>query len=394
MAKITEYLEIYTKEYLLQTALKLVDNDVDTRQGSPVYDTLSIFCTKMADVIYELKTAVEQSYIQTATWEDMVDMRVAERGVTRYPSTQSERLGVFTYPDDTPANIPIGAIFCTIDSNKDNVVNFIVDRQYTVDNQPVAGSYILKCQKFGTVGNTYFGEILPISDVDTLGSATLTTIITPARDKEENESVKQRYFDTFEVDTFGGNIADYKRYIDENFSGVGQRQIYPRVQGSPYTIISCVDPSNQPISPEYQNTIKEQLDPENYYNNGNNTEGMGLGIVPIGHRVMVTTPIEQSINIGLTVIYQDNISIPAANDAITESIRNYIEQVQNEWQVGDGSYNLVVYYNRVLTAAINSFGVRNITSCTVNGGTTDITFTQSREQQIMPKLGTVTMTEA
>ena len=392
MAKITEYLEVFTKEYLLNTALNEVPDDVDKREGAIIYDALSICCDKLADTFMELKKIVEQGYIITATDDTAVDYRVAERGIYRYEATQAQRLGTFTYSDDTPANIQIGALFSTIDENKENVVNYEVVAPYIVDDIIIPGSYVLVCKTPGTVGNSYFGEILPLSDMDTLGSATLTTVLVPARDVEETEDVKKRYFATFNLEAFGGNIADYKKYM-ENFTGVGQTQIYPRVETDFNIILSCVDPTNQPISTEYQNTIKAELDPENYYNNGNNTSGMGLGVVPIGHKVVVTAPQTSDINVSLKVIIGQSAHLPTVIDNIETNLQNYITQVQDSWADGDGDYKTVIYYNQILATAISAEGVTNITECLVNGETQDITLEQNRTIQYIPKLGTVEVSE-
>ena len=390
MASITQYLEIYTKEYLLNMALQQVPADVDTRQGSIIYDTLAITCTKLADVFMEVKQIADQAYMPSATKKENIDYKAAERGVYRYKATKAERLGTFTYSDGTPATIPVGSLFCTIDENKENVVNFRVTGQYVVEDIAIVGSYVLECETEGTIGNSYFGEILPLTDMDTLGSATLTTVLTPARDEESNESVKQRYYDTFNIEAFGGNIADYKDYMSK-FTGVGQTQIYPRTNDDKRIILSCVDPSNQPISQEYQNTIRQTLDPENFYNNGNDTSGMGLGVVPIGHYPVVTTPGVLDINVDLQIVILPTSTLDSATEQIQANISNYITELQDSWDSGDGEYSVTVYYNRILALAEVSQGVANVASCTVNGGTANIELAQSRIQQTIPKLGTVTV---
>lgn len=393
MAKITEYLEVYTKEYLLNLALSEVPDDVAKEQGEIIFDTLAIVCNKFADVFMEVKKIVEQSYIQTATEDDFIDYRVAERGIERYQATKAERLGTFTYADGTAASVAIGSLFSTIDENKDNIVNFKVVSQYIVDDIVVPGSYVLECETGGTVGNIYYGEILPLSDMDTLGTATISTILTPARDREQNDSVKERYFATFNIEAFGGNLADYRQYMSQ-FSGVGQRQIYPRTAVDEDIVISCVDPSNQPISTQYQNTIKQTLDPENYYNNGNDTSGMGLGVIPMGHKVTVTAPKQTVIDVDLTVIKGNTAYLETVKNNIIANLTAYIKQVQDNWDDGDGEYETIIYYNQIVTAANSAEGVTNVDFCTVNGGTENITLTQTRTEQFIPVLGTVTIGEA
>lgn len=393
MADITQYLEVYTKDYLLDLALAQVSDDLDKRQGAIIYDTLAVVCAKLADTFVEVKQIVEQSYMRTATKDINIDYKAEERGITRYEATYAERLGTFTYPAGTPAVIAIGSLFSTIDENKANILTYKVVRPYTVDGAEIAGSYVLECETAGTKGNTYYGEILALSDMDTLGTATLSTVITPARDREENDSVKQRYYDTFNLEAFGGNIADYRQYMKE-FSGVGQTQIYPRTDVDEEIVLSCVDPSNQPISQDYQQTIEQTLDPENYYNNGNNTSGMGLGVVPIGHKVSVMAPQVSEINVELQVILTNTGYLPTVIENITANIESYIKQIQDSWADGSGQYTSIIYYNKILSSAIDAEGVTNIASCTINGGTEDIELAQSRTEQFIPKLGTLNVSEA
>lgn len=394
MSEISQYLEKYTPEYLLAQALESVPDDIDKREGAIIYDTLSIFCAKIADVFDEIAQQIDQDYIITATRKMNIAYRVAERGITWREATKSRRLGVFTYLDNTPAVVPINALFSTITDDKDDVVMYKVVEPYQTDSGTIKGSYVLECQTEGTIGNTYFGEILPISDMDTLGSATLTTVLVPARDEETIESVKQRYFDTFNADAFGGNISDYRKYMQENFTGVGQVQIYPRTQVNEKIVLSCVDPSNQSISQEYQNEIQQTLDPENYYNNGNNTEGMGLGVVPIGHKVIVMTPTEQYVDIELTqVIFVPGADVETVIYNIKLNISEYIKQVQNQWSSGQGEYSITIYHNRVLSAAINTDGIRNIGKCIINGKEEDLILAQTRDSQLMPKLNNVIVEE-
>lgn len=392
MAEISKHLEIYTKEYLLELALSEVPNDVDKRQGSIIYDALAICCGKIADVFMEVKQVVEQGYMRTATRDENIEYRAEERGIYRDEATFAQRLGTFTNLDGTPANVQIGSLFCTIDENKQNVLNYVVVSKYVVDGVEIAGSYVLECQTSGTKGNTYFGEILPLTDMGTLGSATLTTIIEPARDRESNESLKERYFATFNIEAFGGNIADYRRIMSK-FTGVGQTQIYPRTKEDEEIVLSCVDPSNQPISTDYINEVQQTLDPENYYNNGNDTRGMGLGEVPMGHIVAVTTPEVFPINITIDAILANTAYYETVVQNIQTNLQAYINQVQKLWDDGDGEYSLTVYYNQVVVAASTADGVVNVNDCKINGGEANITLPQNKTKQLMPILGTVTVSE-
>ena len=113
---------------------------------------------------------------------------------------------------------------------------------------------------------------------------------------------------------------------------------------------------------------------------------MGLGTAPIGHVVQVTAPEVFDLDIELEVILGNTAYLPTVEQSITENLENYIKLIQDQWDDGEGEYELIVYYNQVVSYAITAPGVLNVASCKLNGDTKDINIPQSKQLQYMPKL--------
>ena len=79
--------------------------------------------------------------------------------------------------------------------------------------------YLMMCETTGSKGNQT-GNLIPITDIEGLTIAKIVGIATYGTDTEDTEKFRDRYFDTILNPPFGGNRADYKRYI-RSINGVG-----------------------------------------------------------------------------------------------------------------------------------------------------------------------------
>ena len=82
---------------------------------------------------------------------------------------------------------------------------------------------------------------------------------------------------------------------------------------------------------------------------------------------------------------------------IEDALNAYLLSVRQGWDVNvsasDVAYAADVYIARVTAAIVGVTGVVNATGITLNGGTSDLTLTQSGTTQQVPVLGTVTLSE-
>ena len=75
--------------------------------------------------------------------------------------------------------------------------------------------YRAACEESGTGPNGLTGELTAIDHVDELETAEIKEILINGADDETRDSLYTRYLQSFSMESFGGNIAQYKEHGDE-----------------------------------------------------------------------------------------------------------------------------------------------------------------------------------
>jgi uncharacterized phage protein gp47/JayE len=375
MAELGKYLEQFTYEELLRTALARVPDELDKRQGSIIYDALAPACYVLAEAYLNMRQIYNDTYVESATG-DYLERRVYERGITRNTATKAMRRGVFQDAAGAPVAVVPGTRFSSMGN---------VTYTYVVMNELAAGEYELQCEQPGTGGNGYIGDILPITYIAPLAVARLTDIIIPGEDIETDEDLRARYLEEIGVPAFAGNIAAYDKML-KGISGVGEVQVYPVWDGGGTVKLSVVDSTFAPANPAFLDILQATIDPENF-------SGEGMGLAPIGHKVTVTAPAGLAVDVTATVTLKEGSTLAAAQAEAAEEIRIYIESVAKAWGTPDAlnNYRASIYTAQIAAAILRSPSVGNATSVLVNGSADDLMLTQSAELQQIPLIGTVTL---
>lgn len=383
-----EYLDRYTYEYLLEQSLSHVPNTLDKREGSIIFDAIAPICYEFAEMYMQLKRIIQQTYVMTAN-EDFLDLRVQEQGLTRYDASYATKKAFFTNNSGQPMTIPIGSRFSTIADSE--AVNYEVTAQYRNElNILVPGTYILTCESLGTIGNSYTGNLLPITYIAGLSTALMQETIIPARDRETDQELVSRYMTRVNYKSFGGNIAQYREMVME-IDGVGQLQVYPVWDGGGTVKLSVVDAEYNPISPSFIIELENIIDPED----SNNENGTGLGLAPIGHKVTVATPTQITVDIQAEVALRPGYTIETIQPLVEEKIEEYILEVRQQWAIADeyNNYFSSIYIARINAAMLTIPAIINVTNTEINGTAADLTLQQTPLVQELPTLGEVTLSE-
>ena len=380
---IGDYLQQYTFEYLMEQALSRVPDTIDKREGSIIYDALAPACYELSEYYMRLKKILQDTYAETASGQ-YLDLRVAEHGIVRFQATHAVKKGVFETENGNPIEIAIGSRFSTISDTR--AINYTVTAPFLDNGVAVMGSYQLTCEELGTIGNSYVGNLIPISYIQGLSSAVMTDLIIPARDIETDEQLRERYFLSLKDKPFGGNIAQYKEEL-KNIDGVGDAQIYPAWDGGGTVKVSVVDASFDPISSHFKDIIQEMIDPP--------PQGEGLGLAPIGHKVTVVAPSELTINIETTLVLMTGYTKNQVTGPITDALEQYLLDIRRNWGVGDefNQYVVGVYISRINAAILNVPGIANVTNTKINSIANDLLLTENAQLQELPVLGVVTLND-
>lgn len=369
-----------TYQNLLQTMLAQVPATYDKRDTAPIPTALGPAAWVLEGFYITLNQVQQQAFVQTAVGEAL-DMLAVLGGITRNQASAAVLLGVFN------AEVPIGSRFSTI--NGSNSINFTATATATVED-PQEGSYYyqMTAETPGTIGNEYTGPILPITVINGLTSAQLTDILVPGDDTETDDEFRTRLITALTDRPFAGNIASYRENILA-IDGVGAVQVYPTWNGGGTVACSILGADYLPASEQLIENVQNAIDPP--------TSGLGLGLAPIGAQVTITTPSEVTVNVTATVTLASGYAIGQVQAPIETAIGNYLATVRQNWSTNTSSTSVVyaadVYVSQVVAAIVGVTGVVNATNVQLNGGTADLTLTQTGASQQVPVLGTVTLSE-
>ncbi|WP_318709870.1 baseplate J/gp47 family protein [Candidatus Acetatifactor stercoripullorum] len=375
-----------TYEVILERMLDRVSDQLDKRPSSLIYDTHSSTAIELQILYIELEYLIKNSYGDTAAREFLV-MLCKDRGITPESATNAVLKGEFTPTDIdvTGQRFNIGSL------------------NYVVTEQIAPGQYQVMCETAGVIGNQYLGQMIPMEYIDGLETATLTEVLVPGEDEEETEALRQRYFDSFNEQAFGGNRAAYLEAV-RKIDGVGDVKVTRVWNGDirPAEMIPGIKVQT------WYNSIKDTLDTEvkawletvyeaakekkltvggtvlvtvvNSLDYGEassvllesiQTEldpvqnaGEGYGLAPIGHVVSVKSAETVAVYVTTTVTFEEGSNWTNTKTAIEEVIKAYLLELRQEW--AESSY-LIVRVSQLETRILGVKGVIDITNTKING---------------------------
>lgn len=413
------YSENNTFEKILNRMLEQdVLTNVDKRVGSIIYDALAPCAMELANAYMMIDILEEQTYLMTATGANL-DKRVYDYGISRMPASQALRIGEFkgwqvdsqgeyvysydyvgenqgdyAYDSETQTYVYVG-------ENQGDYVKgdkILVDidipegsRFAVPDNESVIFKYvgvtdgykILECEAAGSGGNEYLGTILPITPINGLIEAKIISTYKYGEDEESDEDLRKRTKEYLNYMPYGGNIADYIEKVNA-IDGVGNTKVFPAWQYNGSVLLSVVDPTFNPISNEFAAYLKNLIDPEE-------ESGQGIGIAPIGHFVTITTPVEETVDVELTLETTVDAEIGEVHQQVEEIIAAYFNSVRKQFAQ---DVRLALYRSRIIELILQGVPeVINVTDVLLNNADADIVYTDEGQigMQYLPKLGEVTI---
>lgn len=331
--------ENVTFEVILQRMLDRVPDTMDKREGSIIYDALAPAAIELQDLYLQFDQLLQDTFAETASREYLI-RRAAERGITPYPASNASLKA-----ESTPASldIAIGSRFSLNDLN------------YVITSKIQDGEYVVQCEEAGANGNKYFGSLIPINYIEGLETIEITELLIPGEDEESDDSIRERYFDTFDTKPFGGNIADYIQKTNA-ISGVGSTKVTPVWKGGGTVLLTILNSEFSKASSTLVKTVQEEIDPD--------PQGQGYGIAPIGHTVTVRTADDVTININTKITFQEGYNWNGLKSAITDAMNAYLLEIRTAWANETAS---VVRISQIETRILNIQGVIDVSGTKING---------------------------
>ena len=361
--------------------------DVDKRVGSIIYDALAPVCLELAEAYVKMDILEEQTYLMTATGNNL-DKRVYDYGISRRKATRALRIGEFKqYKVDSQGNYVLDENNqkILIDMEIETGIRFSIPENAEITYEYIGktdGYKILECEQLGTQGNEHLGTILPLTPILNLAQANIISTYKPAEDDETDTELRARAVASLNYGAFGGNIQDYIERVNA-IDGVGQTKVFPAWQYNGSVLLSVVDPLYNPITNEFAQNLKEQIDPED-------STGQGIGMAPIGHYVTITTPTRQDVDVALSITFVNTETIETIQEEVERKIEEYFLSIRKSYAQ---DVNLTIYRARIIEKVLELEFVLNVTDVKLNGEMNDIVYVDEGllGKQYLPYLRSVTI---
>lgn len=324
--------EEMTFENILDDMLSRVDNDIDKREGSIIYDALAPAAYKLAETYFKLSNYVDLFFIDTTVGE-YLDRKAMDYGVTRKEARKAIR------KIETNGSIEI----CTRWGIEDLI--------YTVTEVISANIYKAECNQAGEIGNLYEGKLENIDNVSGI-TASLTDIVTSGSNIESDEELRARIKEQFINPAQDGNTAQYLKWATE-YTGVGTAKVFPLWNGANTVKVAITNSLFKPAETELVKEFQKYMDPD--------SKGLGNGLAPLGSKVTITGGTKKDINITANVILNEGYSdvIGAA-----EAISNYLSTIVYKKNS--------VSYMRIGSTLLDCPSILDLNNLKVNDLTSDV----------------------
>lgn len=340
--------EDITFEVIMDRMLDRVPDHFDKREGSIIYDALAPAAIEILQMYFEMDNLLKMTYADTAIGE-FLNKRCAERGIYREPATKAVLEAVFT---PSTLEIEIGARFSCETLN------------YTIIKKVKDGDYLLECETEGNIGNSTFGQLIPIDYIDGLETATITRLSIPGEDEESDDSLRERYLRSFDIKAYGGNVEDYIRKTNA-IVGVGSTKVTPVWNGGGTVKLTILNSEFSKASDTLIQSVQDIIDPTG--------DATGVGIAPIGHIVTVDTVSERTINISATMLFEEGFTFDSLKTTIENVIKDYLFELRRMW--ADGEF-ITVRISQLESRIMGVDGVIDVINTKIN---------QSAENRILGK---------
>lgn len=340
------------QEQILSRLLSDISDEFDKSVGSFFYDIDKPISEIMALIYKKAEDILKNGFALTATGK-YLDVKVAEQGITRKPSTASTV--VVTITGLPGSSVSVGDKVASDVLVFTSIENKIIGESETVD-------VTVQCDMPGAVGNIPIGAInrFPV----TLPGLVSVTNPAPAEggfDEESDDELRQRYFEKVSLPATSGSKYHYIMWAKE-VSGVGDAKCIPLWNGNGTVKVIVIDANKGTASDELIAEVTEHIE-ENR---------------PIGAEVTVESASPKVIDISVSVVTASDIDMETAKTKVSESITKYLQK--------NAFSNTYISYAQIGGCILSCDEVSDYTNLLINGATDNVEISETE----VPVLGGVT----
>ena len=375
----------------------------DRREGALIWDSNASSAIELQEIYIALDDILVEAWGDSASREFLI-RRARERNIIPFPATHAVLRGIFK-PSPTATDVDLtGRRF----SMPNTTLTYTVER-VAEDEQ---GGWEVRCEQLGSEGNHFFGSVTPLwGGNPRVQSAELVELLIPAQNEESTESIRQRYFDSFNEKAFGGNIRDYQVNV-RAIEGVGAVKVTPIWQGGGTVLLTILDYLYNPASGALIDRVQEVIDPVSRADEhapsssvlGGFSQSeknfllrkphMGLGLAPIGHQVTVRTADIMSVDISTQLTFLGGFTWGMVQPQVTSMLEAYMLELRQDWENQDiltpmGLFQnpLIVMISQINARILTIQGITDIQNTMINGVAANLEI----EKYSIPMLGVISV---
>lgn len=321
-----------------------ISAEYDRSEGSFFYDATKPVAIELESMDAKAGGILDKGFADTATGISLEKI-CAEYGITRKAATKAT--GSVTIIGVVGAAITAGELVAS-----DNI-NYAFTQSATI---PEGGSIAVtvECTIAGSSGNVPVGAIkyFPMT-LEGLQTVSNSLAFTNGYDAEDDDSLRQRYYDRVRTPATSGNRYHYLNWA-KAVTGVGDARVFPLWDGNGTVKVMIIN-SNKKAA---DSTL---IDAAASYIEDNR---------PIGATVTVESATELSINVSVTLVI-DTLNYT------TEQVETAIETSLTDMFKDMAFIDDYVSYARIGNIIFNTPGVLDYSDLLVNGDTANIAIAEA-----------------
>lgn len=320
-------------------------------EGSITNSIVSALSVEEAKLYIDMMNLFRLAFIEEGYY-DYLDKRVNEFGI--YRKNGEYATGEVEFKGTVGTRIDNGSII-RINGLDYSVIKDIVISETTEENKSP-----IQANEVGVQYNVPIGSVFFIAEEITgLESIVATTEIEGGIDRETDEELRTRFYETQRNNATSGNVAHYEQWAKE-VDGVYNAKVTPLWNGPGTVKVAIAGRNNKPVSEEIIEKCKAYLEE----------------VRPIGATVTVVTPSELKINIAANITLNSAYSKEQAEAEVLTKLEEYLLTVTDK-----------VLYSNIFALLVNCDSIVDCTEVKINNQTSNINI--SAEQ--VATTGTITL---
>lgn len=305
-------------------------------EGSITNSIVSALSVEEAKLYIDMMNLFRLAFIEEGYY-DYLDKRVNEFGIYRKEGEYAT--GEVEFKGDIGTKILNGSII------RINGLDYSVIKDVTISETIEDNKSPIQANGVGGKYNVPIGSVFTIAEEITgLESIVATTEIEGGIDRETDEELRARFYETQRNNATSGNVAHYEQWAKE-VDGVYNAKVTPLWNGPGTVKVAIAGRNNKPVDGEIIKKCKAYIEE----------------VRPIGATVTVVTPSELKINITANITLNSAYSKEQAEAEVLARLEEYLLTVTDK-----------VLYSNIFAMLVNCDSIVDCSEVKINNQTTNI----------------------